>query len=131
MKVLIASAALVFGSALTACSSQPGASASAQITVRGTIYLQGGGGWSQASGPCQYGPSPVQAILTDGSHAVLANTQVFQGTLRDAMTCMIPFTFVNVPAGKNEYGVSVNGLGPTWFSASQITKPIQVAVTSG
>jgi hypothetical protein len=93
MRALLIADVAAAGLALAACGSQ----APAVITVKGTNGYQGGGGWSQSSGPCQYGPSPAQVTLDSGSHAVLASAQLWKGTLRDSADCMLPFTFSGVP----------------------------------
>jgi hypothetical protein len=127
MKVLIICAAMACGVTVSACGG-PSASA-APITVRGMIDYQGGGGWSQSSGPCEYGPSPGQVVLTDGSHNVLASVQLWKGRLRDSADCMLPFIFRDVPDGRNQYGVTVSGHGTVWFSRTEIARPLRLSLS--
>jgi hypothetical protein len=120
-------AAMACGVAVAACGGQ--SASAARINVRGVIDYQGGGGWSQSSGPCEYGPSPGQVVLTDGSHDVLASAQLWKGRLRDSADCILPFTFSGVPDDRNQYGVTVSGHGTVWFSQAQIAKPLQLSLS--
>lgn len=127
MRTLVIAGAVAAGLALAAC----GSKAPAVITVKGTIDFNGaaGRGWSQSSGPCEYGPSPAQVTLENGSHAVLASAQLWKGTLRDSIDCMLPFTFSSVPAGESQYGVSVPGHGTVWFSRAQLSGPLLLSLS--
>jgi hypothetical protein len=111
--------------ALAGCGSQ----APAPVTVKGIVDYQGGGGWSQSSGPCEYGPSPAQVTLESGSHTVLASAQLWKGTLRDSADCMLSFTFSGVPGSDSQYGVSVPGHGTVWFSRAQINSTLSLSLS--